>query len=174
MFTGYKDVSDPEALASGPRGVPCPERPGKAGLCGGAGRGRRCGQEACRGVEAPAPVESAEAQATTVVAAAAPMENNPTESAACRAGRRTYRNGCVSAVSSQRPQSLTLAIFRVRQSRERRCRLAATTCIWPRCARRPRSQHGRTPPGRRRTRRPDFRAIGAVQFAPAMARPAPM
>ena len=160
-FTGYKDVSDPEALASGPQEIVL-ERSGEAGVRGGQGRRGRRGQEACRkrGAQRPSRPRR-QSRLRQMWPPPRRRPSNPGCSAESPAAPRTSRSGCILAARSLRRSSLWPPIP-INRFRRRRCRRTATTCIWRRCVRRrlrrrdgmqPKLRLTRPIPGRRQQRR---------------------
>ena len=174
VFTGYKDVSDPEALASGPQEIVLSDR---AKPVSAAVKVAVADADKKRAASvASAPVEAAAAQPapTTVAAASAPQ---PVRRDARRSDRRRQERPEMAA--SWRPGACASAGCRRgddpdQQVPRRRCRRAATTCIWRRCTRRrPRRRDGMPPklrltrpiPRRRQCRRSNSDALNPARAA---------
>ena len=156
VFTGYNDVSDPEALASGPQEIVLSDRrpiPAAVKVAAADADKKRAATAAS---VAPAPVEATAAQPapTTVATAGAPGSQSGgmlggLTGGAKNVGKWLHFGGQepaplpVDAASSDSDQAVPA----------RRCRRAATTCISPRCMRRRPRRRARTPARFRPTHR---------------------
>ncbi len=175
-FTGYKDVSDPDALASGPQEIVLNDRAKPVSAVVKVAAADADKKRAASVAAAPVEASAAEPAPTTVAAASAPASQSGGMLGGVTGGAKNVQKWLHLGGQEPAPASPQRRPIPINRFPRRRCRRTATTCIWRRCIRRrPRRRDGipltlrRTRPIRRPRRRRSSSSDGVSRRGPVAA-----